>query len=751
MVLTRALPSIQRCSNCQSRLLHTFASLAGLSLRATSGTLPISRQLQYAALPRNFSTAQSRFLELVQQEDDRSNDEASTLDVPEEDLHSSSTVLAPDSDSGIPWYLQVQPPPSTISPLSDRQRLPELPENPPALLLLILENLSNEVGLDDLTLLDIRKLDPPPALGANLIMLLGTARSEKHLHISADRFCRWLRTVHKLSPYADGLLGRNELKLKIRRKARRAKLLGSVGSTDKGNTDDGIRTGWVCVNIGSIEVDKGSGEVVDYSERADGFVGFGGESDGVKLVVQMLTEEKREELDLETLWGGFLSRQQRKEVREAEKQIEEAKEREVGHSFADARYQSTDIDLSMPYSLRSPTRISLSHNRTFHTNARSMNALNHDEPTSEYDGLDEGSLEPRLNPPELTAAEFTSNAIETSTSFDRSANELVLAAHMRYLKRLQRENAIEVLGTGAADFNSTTFLNSFYKELPLFLESSHWQHRLELVRYALDLDHPGYSAKDLFDLIRSMQESGESVPRAVYQHAVTVLAEPMKNVSRSEQGRLIVPMTNFLMCLDLISDMSLQSQDIFEESTISVLLRALPRVDPTCTRDRRKLRADAIFQLMRLLDERYIYLSRSSSHYYIMNALADAGDWKSFWKYWHGIARRLQRKSFILYASMFRIVSRTDHQADCVAALRDWIPEMEIEQPPVPLTGTLARTVMDCLRVADPDVENQVHRGLNGKGQWVRLWRRCLQGAASSDEISKEEKNDELLEHFNAN
>ncbi|MCJ1396448.1 ATPase synthesis protein 25 mitochondrial [Xylographa bjoerkii] len=751
MVLSRGLPSVQRCNNCQSRILTTFASLAGLPLRINRQTLPISQRAPRVAVPRNFSTAQSRLLELLQPEDGQEDNAASSLHASEEKYDVTPTVPTHDLDNGIPWYLQVQPPPSIISRLSDRQKLPELPEDPPALLQPILEHLSIEVGLDDLTLLDIRKLDPPPALGANLIMLLGTARSEKHLHISADRFCRWLRTIHKLSPYADGLLGRNELKLKMRRKARRAKLLGSVGSTDKGNVDDGIRTGWVCVNIGSIEAGKDV-EAVDYSEEiVDGFIGFGGESDGVKLVVQMLTEEKREELDLETLWGGFLARQQRKEAREAEKQLQEAQEREVGHSVAAAGYKVTDTALSMARSLRSPALISSNHNRAFHTTAQLLNAPNHAESTSGYAGLDERSLEPRLNLPELTDTDFTSNATEKSTSFNRSAHELVLAAHIRYLKSLPRENAIEVLGTGATDFNSTTFLVSFYKELPLFLESSHWEYRLRIVRYALALDHPGYSTADLFKLIRSMQASGEPVPSKVYQHALTILTEKNISVTRSKGGRLVVPMTDFLMCLELISDMSLQSLDVFEESTISPLLRALPRVEPTRTPDQRKLRADAVFLLMRLLDKRYLYLLSTSSHYHVLDALADAEDWEGFWKYWHGIARRMQRKSFLLYALMFKTISRTNHQAKCVAALGDWIPEMELEQPPVPLTGTLARTVMDCLRVADPDVEYRIRRGINENGQWVRLWRRCLQGVASFDEISKEEKHDGLLEHFSAN
>lgn len=181
--------------------------------------------------------------------------------------------------------------------------------------------MSVELGLDDLTLLDLRQLDPPPALGSNLLMIIGTARSEKHLHVSADRLCRWLRTEYKMSPYADGLLGRNELKLKIRRKVKRARLMSAVGSkgTGSGELDDGIRTGWVCVNVGRVE----GGELPEDQsklQRVEGMVGFGAHSKGCNIVVQMLTEEKRGEVDLEKLWTGIMNRartQREKEIEEA--------------------------------------------------------------------------------------------------------------------------------------------------------------------------------------------------------------------------------------------------------------------------------------------------------------------------------------------------------------------------------------------------------------------------------------------------
>lgn len=190
-------------------------------------------------------------------------------------------------------------------------------------------------------------------------MIIGTARSVKHLNVSADRFCRWTRKEYKLRPFADGLLGRNELKLKLRRKARRMKLAQSVGNTTamkEGGYDDGITTGWVCVNLGDVsnavsssieeegetrsERDRGVQQVASESEPVEGqqqqqlsqemlekarrkaqetplegedeyrnpndgpetYVGFGSRTDSPRIVVQMFTEEKRTEMDLEGLW-----------------------------------------------------------------------------------------------------------------------------------------------------------------------------------------------------------------------------------------------------------------------------------------------------------------------------------------------------------------------------------------------------------------------------------------------------------------
>ncbi|UNI16798.1 ATPase synthesis protein 25 mitochondrial [Purpureocillium takamizusanense] len=213
-----------------------------------------------------------------------------------------STSNEENEEGEKPWFLEEEPP--RHAPSLHKPTLPQAPEGAPALVDPMISYIYEDMGLDDISLLDLRELDPPAALGANLIMLFATARSERHLHVSAGRFVRWLKRTYKVNARADGLIGPGELKTKLRRLKKKAKLMGTNTMIVPGG-DNGISTGWVCVNFSAAGQDTDEASSFDESGR---FSGFGSSLTGTTVVVQCLTESRRSELDLETLWQGILRR-----------------------------------------------------------------------------------------------------------------------------------------------------------------------------------------------------------------------------------------------------------------------------------------------------------------------------------------------------------------------------------------------------------------------------------------------------------
>ncbi|KAI1435004.1 hypothetical protein GGR50DRAFT_703463 [Xylaria sp. CBS 124048] len=302
MSATRPALSAAGCSHCRSRMLGLFIGSAPRPVPAVRS--PLQTYARTSPVIRVFPVPVRGFSSLSDPNSPAPNadygyDSRASEEVPEIDDDGAAPGPAKKADD-VPWYLQVEPP-THVAQMAP-QPLPEVPPGSPDIIGSLLEYASEEIGLDDLSLLDLRKLDPPPALGSNLFMLFGTARSERHLHVSAGRLVRWLRANHRVHATADGLLGPNERKTKLRRKAKRAKLLGTTGNDDM---DDGIRTGWICVNLGTISRGGPESEIIGEDGRVSG---FGVSHSGFTIVFQIMVESRRAELALETLWMGVLER-----------------------------------------------------------------------------------------------------------------------------------------------------------------------------------------------------------------------------------------------------------------------------------------------------------------------------------------------------------------------------------------------------------------------------------------------------------
>ncbi|TVY46926.1 ATPase synthesis protein, mitochondrial [Lachnellula occidentalis] len=654
-------------------------------------------------LPLRPAPKQSRFYSSLEnrQQDDLENDEQESIAEEVEEIDELEELEAQEEPgetaevSAVPWYLQVQSPQREVKPLSERQRIPELPESPPPILQPLLQKVSIDFGLDDLTLLDLRKLDPPPALGANLFMLIGTARSERHLHVSADRLCRWLRSTYKLRPSADGLLGRNEMKLKLRRKAKRAKLMGTTDGTE----DDGIRTGWVCVDVGVVE--SAEGEADDIPEPQD-FVGFGRKTDGVRVVVQMLTEEKRQEIELERLWGGILKRSTQAQLGEVE----------------DSAVESTT------------TQQIEKHGRHFTTTAfrpSEQEALQKLDPSMLRESINhfisEGQFEEAL-----AAIQYSSNIPELQNGKWRP---FMLEQLLSRLQSVQPEQAFEYLGTGSSDYSSTPFLTCFYQLLSGYPTSSEVKARVWLHRYAQALGHPGYSRSGLLELFDEFKICGAKISQDTYIHLIRGVLQ-----ATAADTQYHGPSQKALEgAIDMLNTMHSQGFTILDEA-ILVELQAIVspglnldvpsgsiHSDPGETFDLPSYPMspiqDRLHKLMMAIDApcfKYESLVR------LMDIYSRQLHWREFWEVWSMAPRRGKARTPAMYAFMFSRVAQAKKQKACTNILRVWTAEMQNEKPPVQFEGVVAEAVRVCLMVADPMVAEKAAENPGATGDMISLW-----------------------------
>ncbi|KAK2767353.1 ATPase synthesis protein mitochondrial [Colletotrichum kahawae] len=336
------------CLQCRGRVLRAITANSNQILRAPA--LAPAVPLRPHNLRRAFST--------LPPDAPKPTTEPGT-----EEAVSTTPEAIPTTNEGIeesevgedtPWFLQVDPP--THAPTQHVSPLPDLPESPPAILEPPMKYVYEEMGLDDLSLLDLRAMDPPPALGPNLLMLFATARSERHLHVSSSRLVKWLRHTHRIESSADGLIGPGELKTKLRRMRRKAKLLGSSATITPGG-DDGITTGWICVNLGTLGAKYGEDAHFDAEGNMSG---FGAPVSGSTIVVQVMTDARRKELDLERLWSQQLTRSEVQTQNLADGarfehrfgQLPRTTDRSVKGSSAipqQKRLFSTSLNRTMPY------------------------------------------------------------------------------------------------------------------------------------------------------------------------------------------------------------------------------------------------------------------------------------------------------------------------------------------------------------------------------------------------------------------
>lgn len=646
-----ALVRSTRCYACRRDVLRSFVRVSGLTNNQTPRMSNESQRRRFFTTP---------YLK-VESADHHSSDRNIATEIHDPPIPDESA----NSSRDVPWYLQVEPAIETNHTIARQQQIPDVPENAPPITRELLQHLSLEIGLDDMVLLDLRGRDPPPALGGNVIMVIGSARGVKHLNVSADRFCRWLRSTYKLRPYADGLLGRNELKIKLRRKARRARLASSAGTTAD-TSDDGITTGWICVNVGSVDDPS-----IIQNMREGGFEGFGKVQGGTRIVVQMFTEEKRADVDLEQLWAP------KKDVKGQES---EESRLELAEEDYQVRLQSstaTEHESNQPMSnvSRPPPRVDLSQRRNFSTSARQNSVHTDVNPGSNYETADvEG---------------------------ESSRQERQLSTILQTLKELSSEEIIEQLGSGPEDTDSTQLLRDCYSFAGTELDRNS-TIRLMLGATAVSVQHPGYTKEYLWTLFLEQTASGYRMSEPLAFEVASAFLVP--RLEAQEQKRTISELVDFDIesAMRVMDNLSLNGDTIIMKHRVyNMMYRALILSLADEKANDIPQKALRIRMLMNEIGLEW----RSTDTRETMQLRLLLGDVDGFYEIWHAIAFNEGSRTADDYEVLFRVHAEAGNAVHARECLAVWISMMEREHPAIQPDAGIISAIAKCAYVAGQNAD----------------------------------------------
>lgn len=608
-------------------------------------------------------------------------------------MEERSTELENDTlaSSHVPWYLQDESPATESRPVSG-DHIPELPANSPEILPTVLEYTYKDLGLDNLKLYDLRGLEIPAALGANVIMIIGTARSVKHLNVSADRLCRWLRSKYKLTPYADGLLGRNELKIKLRRKAKRARAASAAGAFID-EKDDGITTGWICVNAGVVDKNAPRAELSDL-----GIEGFGQVDAGTSVVVQIFTEEKRADVDLEGLWEKTFERAEKKRLQDTQKES-------IAASHSPATSDS-------PFGLGG-------QKRHLHSTRQDVS--------------------PNTNFGESSLSDVLAAA---STSQQARGKDMSTESLLKLLVGLPHESARNELGSGPEDQSSTLFLQLLYASLPPDMaEPEITRLRLNLFSIAVSRQHPAYTKEELFSTFSGLLNDGHDLSDDLAFEILAALLTP--RVDNAQQPSPYLPESDMELALQVLDRLSLRGVPILNYRLFNMLYQVvdiptLPSSEQSpnksVTRSTNSKRwtesqRNKLARLSKIVAAAEVPFDAPEARKLMVTQFR-CEDYDGFWRLWRQLPLKGARRTREDYAQLFQLHADLGDELRARDCLSAWVPMMAREQNPIVLQGALVNSLMHCLLVADPDIHNRSEEA--SPSYFAEVWTRCQSALAQA-------------------
>ncbi|KAH0146960.1 hypothetical protein KCU67_g12034, partial [Aureobasidium melanogenum] len=401
----------------------------------------------------------------------------------------------------------------------------------------------------------------------------------------------------------------------------------------------------------------------------------------------MMTDEKRGQIDLETLWSGILKRSIKAKT-DKDQEVDDAEKRVRSGMLLE---ESTDTPGAYRYRPHAADYPSGQQARAYHSSSKH----------STQQGAQIST---------------TSQIIPQS---DRSIQSAVIMNHMvDHLKTMSTNEAHRALGNNSTDQESTPFLRAFYSAMPRFPETTHWHAHISLHCHAVRSGHCGYSSTCLIQDLESMRMACLVPDEKCYLAVLEAIMLPC--LGKNTVAQVYMDRITLRRALAVLDRMFEDGYDPLSNLVCQILYQATS-TRPTMVEESQLPVNDKSIPTYQQ-PSRLHQLTTALSVYALRTSAQNAA-WSEFWDTWRSMPCRMSARSSDMYVIMFEQIAETNSRKDAMNALRQCVPEMLREQPAVRLGGQVAAAILRCLLVAEPRAEKMAREG--NRGEWAVLWLRC--------------------------
>lgn len=256
-----------------------------------------------------------------------------------------------------------------------------------------------------------------------------------------------------------------------------------------------------------------------------------------------------------------------------------------------------------------------------------------------------------------------------------------------------------------------------------------WKHKLDLLYYAIKLGHEGYPKSSLTQILDQIQGTSATVPYGI-------LFKMLRFTFYSNRPGIVTDSmspADLTTSVEILDGLSRRGCKRLPEDVVIVLEKATGNVTPLRgSVEGKSVEVDAIGdsrdprtaqeRLSNLLATFTVSLYRKTITFVRCGVSPSKTAGINSGAYGEQFPKLMRPRSGAMYAEMFRAMAKTKRQDQCIKSLQNWVPEMDIEKPPVKLEGEVAKAVKDCLLVAHPNVKEHARKGTDATGEWVSLW-----------------------------